>query len=383
MKIENKIFDWHHIDLAEVRRSAAIKGRGKATLSINGQQLKFLELLHSGMSIGEASNHHFGKNLQLSFIKIREMLEFIAAQDLVTDEAFKAYFVHNWEEQKGLFDSLSERVFGPAPEIVKVKDEVRALPFFRSLPTEQVNMFFKHAKVIETPAKIVVCQIGQTQRSLFVLLRGKVAVYSPDDLGKMRKIVTLNEGSVFGEVGFFLGEPRTANVITEENSLILKISFHPDLYDGVTAKNSAEELQQRCRVIHALLKSEMFRDVPRDCFDALMRSGERKRFSMRTRICREGENGESCYLIVQGEAEVFKGGKSVRKLGQGDYFGEVALLLNRGVRSASVTCTSEVLALEITVDNFHKLLAENLQLACVFECMAIERFSGDRARASA
>ena len=382
MKIENTVFNWRLLKLDEIRRQAAIVS-GTEKFPIDGQQLKFLELLHSGMSIYEAAIHHFQKNLRFSFLDLRAMLEFIASEDLIKDPVFKSAFTHLWEEPKGLMASLSEQVFGGPSDVVKVREEVRDLPLFRTFDQEMMTAVFRHSKVVNAPAKIMICQKGVEQRNLFVLLRGKAAVYEFARKGiEPRKVATLEAGSVFGEVGFFLGEPRTASVMTEEPSVILNISYSDGLLDRLTKKDGAKELQQRCRVIHAMLKTDFFRNVPHDCFDALMLAGRHKTFGAQSRLCREGELGESCYLIVQGEANVTLKGKSVRTLGTGECFGEVAFLLNRGIRTATVTSKTEVDALELTAQQFHKLLAGNVDLGCIFEAMAKERMAQDKTRVS-
>jgi diguanylate cyclase len=43
-------------------------------------------------------------------------------------------------------------------------------------------------------------------------------------------------------------------------------------------------------------------------------------------LCREGRNAREFFVVVQGHAEATKGGESVRQLGPGDVFGEVAVI---------------------------------------------------------
>ena len=53
-------------------------------------------------------------------------------------------------------------------------------------------------------------------------------------------------------------------------------------------------------------------------------------------IAVEGEKGVGFFVIESGTAEVSVGGEARRKLGPGDYFGEIALL-SQAARSATVT----------------------------------------------
>jgi CRP-like cAMP-binding protein len=56
-------------------------------------------------------------------------------------------------------------------------------------------------------------------------------------------------------------------------------------------------------------------------------------------LCKEGERGREFFVIIEGEAEVTRGGKHLATVGSGEFFGEIALL-ERVVRTATVTATT-------------------------------------------
>lgn len=74
-------------------------------------------------------------------------------------------------------------------------------------------------------------------------------------------------------------------------------------------------------------------------------------------LVREGEPGDSFVIIVDGAASVTKGGSALRSLGAGDFLGEISLL-DGGVRTATVTATSEVHGLTVDRDGFRRLMDE-------------------------
>jgi CRP/FNR family cyclic AMP-dependent transcriptional regulator len=79
----------------------------------------------------------------------------------------------------------------------------------------------------------------------------------------------------------------------------------------------------------------------------------------------EGRDGGLMFVIVEGEAEVLtgndvKGYTRIGMLGPGDVVGELSLIDGR-VRSASVRATTDVELLEITSDDFLKLIDRSPQ----------------------
>jgi voltage-gated potassium channel len=91
----------------------------------------------------------------------------------------------------------------------------------------------------------------------------------------------------------------------------------------------------------------------------------------RTTIIRKGEQGECMYFIAAGEAEVDLPGKKVR-LGEGAFFGEMALLGNN-VRGASVTTTQVTRLLVLDLVDFRLLMARHPDLARTIDAEAKRR----------
>lgn len=73
-------------------------------------------------------------------------------------------------------------------------------------------------------------------------------------------------------------------------------------------------------------------------------------------IIREGEYGDTMYLIVEGEVRVHRGAAKIAVLKEKDYFGEMSILAGEP-RSASVTALSDCLLLRINQADFHEMLS--------------------------
>jgi CRP/FNR family transcriptional regulator, cyclic AMP receptor protein len=79
-------------------------------------------------------------------------------------------------------------------------------------------------------------------------------------------------------------------------------------------------------------------------------------------LIREGDTGREFFVLIEGSAEVERGGKKVASIGPGDFFGEIALIA-KTPRNATITTTSPVRALVITDRAFRQLLDHSPQIA--------------------
>ena len=91
----------------------------------------------------------------------------------------------------------------------------------------------------------------------------------------------------------------------------------------------------------------------------------------RTMIVRKGQAGDCMYFIAAGEVEVDLPGKKVR-LGEGAFFGEMALLGNRQ-RSANIMTTELSKLLVLDLVDFHVLMARHPDLAETIDAEAKRR----------
>ena len=79
-------------------------------------------------------------------------------------------------------------------------------------------------------------------------------------------------------------------------------------------------------------------------------------------IVETGQPGGSFYVILEGEAKVARHGKTVGRLGPGEFFGEISLL-DGGTRSATVTAATPVVAIRIFKRSFDRVVAKEPTVA--------------------
>src|SRR3954465_7410747 len=77
----------------------------------------------------------------------------------------------------------------------------------------------------------------------------------------------------------------------------------------------------------------------------------------------QGDSGVGFFVILGGEAQVTVDGEERRSLGPGDYFGEIALLNQDAIRSATVTARTDLDLAGITSWQFRPLVHEEPDIA--------------------
>lgn len=97
-----------------------------------------------------------------------------------------------------------------------------------------------------------------------------------------------------------------------------------------------------------LKRSALFADFSHREIESVIETARERSFAAGEKIIEEGaEGGRAFYLLLSGTAQARKGDKVLADYTVGDYFGEMALLLDVP-RTADVVATSEARCLLIT-----------------------------------
>jgi CRP/FNR family cyclic AMP-dependent transcriptional regulator len=97
-----------------------------------------------------------------------------------------------------------------------------------------------------------------------------------------------------------------------------------------------------------------------------------RRVSADQELVKEGAAGSVCFLIVDGSAKVVRGGRTVKQLGPGDFFGEMSLL-TKAPRTASVIARSPMECVTLSAAGLKQVLLENPQIALAMLSTMAER----------
>lgn len=258
------------------------------------------------------------------------------------------------------------------------KAQMEDLPLLRQMDPQVRKALLENAKIQYLDGGEYACRQNEADRTLYILLTGRLQVVRRSSSGRKKVLAFLESGAVFGEVAFFFGDRRTADVVAIEDSSVLAIA-HDDKLSNLDRTRS-DELQLRIWFLQSLVASPLFKHLPTDALDALLFAGERRQFRAGEKIMTEGETGDVCYFIIQGQVSVSQNFKVINRLKAGDAFGEIALLKPELLRTASVTADSEILCVTVGGEKFWNLLSSHLPLAVEFEKLAEMRLRADAER---
>ena len=104
--------------------------------------------------------------------------------------------------------------------------------------------------------------------------------------------------------------------------------------------------------------TRLFGGLDREELEQIGAVFKERRFAAGETVVKEGSGGASFYVIESGEAAVTINGEPRGMLRTGDHFGEIALI-DEGVRTATITATSDLVCHGLTLWEFRPLVQEN------------------------
>jgi len=141
----------------------------------------------------------------------------------------------------------------------------KQIPLFSSLKDEELEAINKLSFNKKCPKDTIILLEDEEGDTLFIILKGKVKVTTFSESGKEVIFSLLSEGDFFGDMSLLDGKPRSATVISIEDSelrLIRRTDFKNlvEMHPGIALK-LLEELTSRLRKADERIESLALLDV--------------------------------------------------------------------------------------------------------------------------
>ncbi|XP_066535037.1 cGMP-dependent protein kinase 2 isoform X2 [Hoplias malabaricus] len=208
-------------------------------------------------------------------------------------------------------------------------------------------------------AKQMVIKEGEPGNYLYVLAEGLLEVIQNGKLlGQMQP------GTAFGELAILYNCKRTATVKAVTQSHIWALDRQ--MFQSIMMRST----QARHEEYFSFLRSvSLLKDLPEEKLAKIVDCLDVDSFDKGDYIIREGEEGNTFFIIAKGEVSVTQSTEGcpepqeIKTLGVGDYFGEKALI-SEDVRSANIIAKeNDTQCLVVDRDNFNQMVGtyEELQ----------------------
>lgn len=116
----------------------------------------------------------------------------------------------------------------------EVFTSLKRISFLANLSDDKLQALADKAKLVKFPNHTIIISEGDETRSLYIILTGKVRVFSSDDKSKEVTLLIQESGSHFGELALLSDEPRSASIQTLEPTSCAMIS-KPDFLHWLEA----------------------------------------------------------------------------------------------------------------------------------------------------
>jgi len=253
----------------------------------------------------------------------------------------------DWNKQKTNFEPpVYEKTSEQAD---RIRGMLKKSFIFETIDDKNLEILVKAMHKVELKDGEKIITEGENGDYLFVVDEGKLDCHKE---GSTDVLKACSSGDIFGELALLYNAPRAASVTAKAACLLWKLDR--ETFGHITSaasekyRKTLKEFLSKVPILSSFKPAELGQLA-----DVMVRT----KVAPDTNILTQGEEGDMFYILEEGSAIALKDGNQVNSYGEGDYFGELALLNKKsGLRAATIKATSEVRLLTIKRAEFKRLL---------------------------
>ncbi|CAG0899643.1 unnamed protein product [Darwinula stevensoni] len=217
---------------------------------------------------------------------------------------------------------------------------------------ERSDIFDAMFPVMALPGEVIIEQ-GDSGDNFYIIDQGEVEIYKNGEL-----VASVGEGGSFGELALIYGTPRAATVKAKTDVKLWGIdrdSYRRILMGSTIRKRKMyEDFLAKVPILETLNKWE--RSIVADAL-------EQVNFKDGAIVVKQGDPGDDFFIILEGTADVLQQQERapgeppvhVGTLSSSDYFGEIALLLDRP-RAATIIARGPLKCVKLDRARFERVM---------------------------
>lgn len=259
---------------------------------------------------------------------------------------------------------------------------LKTSPLFSGLADDEMKTLAVRFQEEKFTAGQAIISQGEMGDKFYVISSGRVAVEVEGTAGPER-VAELSSGDYFGEIALLQDVPRTATCRAITHTTVLSLGRAD--FNALVRRyfTIGQKMARAISTVQLLQRMPLFADWDPSDLKTLA-----ARFSLRPMakgdiLVRQGDPGDRFYVLKSGQVEVLastaEGEQVVNRLGPGEYFGEVALLLDLP-RTATVRALTDGEVLVLDRKDFQELLQRSLVATKDFEQVSSRRLKELRRR---
>lgn len=284
----------------------------------------------------------------------------------------------HWRNRRDLTQPLHRGAARNSPAFTGETLEVlKQLALFQTLPEEELAALAGAMTRVELSARQEIFKEDDPGDAFYVVLEGLLEVRkkSPGPRARSTTIGWLGPGEAFGEIALLENTGRSSTIRAKRPSRLLrlgKVEFQQLLLSRLGAAR-VRELLQYARFLGRLA---FLGDWP---FDDLVRYAQRcgsVNVPAGKQVVRQGDHNHWFFLIFDGAFEARDGSRVLRRMGPGEYFGEISLLAN-DVATADVFAVEDSRCLTMGQADFLAFFSKDYRIGLRMENQASDRLGKD------
>ena len=245
-------------------------------------------------------------------------------------------------------------------------DLLRGAPIFSGLADEDIRAISERVGTNTFSKGKEIIRQGDPGRTFFLVESGTVEVWVEDMDGVDFMVSELTKGDYFGERSLLNDAPRAATCRAKTKVSVL--SLDAEDFEVLVSRSFqvGAEVDQAIQRVELLMTMPVFSEIATPRVQRITAMLTAESHPAGTTIIQQGDVGDKFYVVQSGVVEVRLKAEgeqeetTVGRLGRGEYFGEIALLM-KVARTASVVAETDVELLALDNSAFDEMVKNYLQ----------------------